>query len=321
MVMLQQVTDIDLKLLQIFVAVAQSQGISAAQSRLQMNQSTISTHLATLETRLGFRLCERGRSGFALTPKGERILLACQTLFNSVRDFTKISRSLNGLLTGELRVGLVDNLATLPGNPFSQAVKQFLQRQQSVQLHCSICSPEEIEQKLLNHQLDVGIGYFGQQLGSLNYSDWLPETQAVYCSRTHPFYLQEKLSLQQIESASWVHRGYILAQDLCPVVPLKVGAVALHMESTAHMILTGEYLGYLPTHYAAQWLDEGELRQLGGEFLSYKAMLCLVTRQQEPNELLSALLENLQLFEEGAGGLFSPSEKSISRKNPRVDFN
>ena len=52
--MLTNLSDIDLKLLRVFVAVAEAQGVSAAQETLLMNQSTISTHLASLETRLGF---------------------------------------------------------------------------------------------------------------------------------------------------------------------------------------------------------------------------------------------------------------------------
>ncbi len=115
--MLTNLSDIDLKLLRVFVAVAEAQGVSAAQEALLMNQSTISTHLASLETRLGFRLCQRGRSGFRLTPKGERMLIACRSLFNAARDFTRVSQSLNGLLTGDLQIGLVDNLVSLPGNP------------------------------------------------------------------------------------------------------------------------------------------------------------------------------------------------------------
>ena len=94
--MLTNLSDIDLKLLRVFVAVAEAQGVSAAQEALLMNQSTISTHLASLETRLGFRLCQRGRSGFRLTPKGERMLIACRSLFNAARDFTRVSQSLNG---------------------------------------------------------------------------------------------------------------------------------------------------------------------------------------------------------------------------------
>ncbi|MEX0633045.1 hypothetical protein M8494_17155 [Serratia ureilytica] len=50
------------------------------------------------------------------------MLIACRSLFNAARDFTRVSRSLNGLLTGDLQIGLVDNLVSLPGNPFSLAI-------------------------------------------------------------------------------------------------------------------------------------------------------------------------------------------------------
>ncbi|MBI6183744.1 LysR family transcriptional regulator, partial [Serratia proteamaculans] len=265
--MLTNLSDIDLRLLRVFVAVAEAQGVSAAQETLLMNQSTISTHLATLETRLGFRLCQRGRSGFMLTPKGERMLIACRTLFNAARDFTRVSQSLNGLLTGDLQIGLVDNLVSLPGNPFSRAIKQFQHRHQDVQLQCRICAPGELEQGLLNQQLDVGIGYFGQQLDELQYQPWIEETQAVYCSNDHPLFAVEQPGREQIENARWVKRGYLLAQQLCPLAPLNLGAVAHHMEGVAHLVLSGEYLGYLPTHYAARWVEQGALKQLGGQAL------------------------------------------------------
>jgi DNA-binding transcriptional LysR family regulator len=292
--MLTNLSDIDLRLLRVFVAVAEAQGVSAAQETLLMNQSTISTHLATLETRLGFRLCQRGRSGFMLTPKGERMLIACRTLFNAARDFTRVSQSLNGLLTGDLQIGLVDNLVSLPGNPFSRAIKQFQRRHQDVQLQCRICAPGELEQGLLNQQLDVGIGYFGQQLDELQYQPWIEETQAVYCSSDHPLFALEQPGREQIENARWVKRGYLLAQQLCPLSPLNLGAVAHHMEGVAHLVLSGEYLGYLPTHYAARWVEQGALKQLGGQALSYQAALSLVTRPGLPKEALSALLEDLQ---------------------------
>lgn len=290
--MLANLNDIDLKLLRVFMAVVQDNGVSAAQNRLRMSQSTISAHLATLETRLGFRLCERGRGGFSLTPKGERMVIACQALFSAAQDFTRTSMALNGLLTGELHIGVVDNLASLPGNPLSQALKYFHQRRHSVRLQNRICSPGEIEQGLLNRQLDIGIGYFGQQLGQLHYRPWLEETQGIYCGVGHPLYALAEPDRQQIESARWVERGYVLARELCPVSPRHIDSLAFHMESVVHLILSGEYLGYLPTHYAARWVEQGALRRLGGEALSYNAMLYVVTRPHPEEESLLALLED-----------------------------
>lgn len=58
--MLQQVSDIDLRLLQVFLTVVRCGGFAAAQPILNIGQPTISEHMNRLETRIGVRLCERG---------------------------------------------------------------------------------------------------------------------------------------------------------------------------------------------------------------------------------------------------------------------
>ena len=263
--MLINLSDIDLKLLRVFVAVAEARGVSAAQETLLMNQSTISTH-GLAGNPAGFRLCQRGRSGFRLTPKGERMLIACRSLFNAARDFTRVSQSLNGLLTGDLQIGLVDNLVSLPGNPFSRAIKHFQRRHQDVQLQCRICSPNEIEQGLLHRQLDLGIGYFGQQLRRCVISHgWRRRRRSTAvritrCSRWKNR-IASRLKTRAGSSAATAGAAAVPDRAASPA------AVAHHMESVAHLVLSGSCLGYLPTHYAARWVEQGLLRQLGGAAL------------------------------------------------------
>ena len=68
-----QLETVDLRLLRLFMTIVEAGGFSAAQSELNLSLSTISTHFADLETRLGLRLCRRGRSGFQLTPEGQAV--------------------------------------------------------------------------------------------------------------------------------------------------------------------------------------------------------------------------------------------------------
>ena len=63
----RSIADIDVKLLRVFCTIVECDGFSQAQSELNLSRSTISTHMANLETRVGFKLCSRGRAGFALT--------------------------------------------------------------------------------------------------------------------------------------------------------------------------------------------------------------------------------------------------------------
>src|SRR5688572_30519123 len=79
--------DIDLRLLRIFATIVECGGVTAAEPALNMANSTLSTHLATLEGRLGVRLCQRGRAGFGLTTAGERVYQAARRMFHSVEEF------------------------------------------------------------------------------------------------------------------------------------------------------------------------------------------------------------------------------------------
>ena len=80
--MLGQLHDVDLQLLRLFLGVVESNGFSAAQGELGLSQSSISQQMAKLETRLGYRVCNRGKGGFSLTPKGEQLLIAARSLFD-----------------------------------------------------------------------------------------------------------------------------------------------------------------------------------------------------------------------------------------------
>jgi hypothetical protein len=56
-------------LLRLFVSVVECGGFSAAQGELGLSQSSISQQMAKLETRLGYRLCSRGKGGFRSRPR------------------------------------------------------------------------------------------------------------------------------------------------------------------------------------------------------------------------------------------------------------
>ncbi len=52
-----KVTDVDIRLLDVFRTVAACGGFTAAEFELNVGRSTISKHISDLETRLGFKLC------------------------------------------------------------------------------------------------------------------------------------------------------------------------------------------------------------------------------------------------------------------------
>lgn len=73
-------TDIDWEDVRVFVALARHGSLSATARALSVNHATVARRLASLERALGDTLAERRPDGYVLTPAGERILEAAQTM-------------------------------------------------------------------------------------------------------------------------------------------------------------------------------------------------------------------------------------------------
>ena len=87
-----------------------------------------------------------------------------------------------------------------------------------------------------------------------------------------------------------------LSSSLLPVNPdrLMLTATAHHMEAVAHLVLAGSHLGYLPQHYAEQWVKQGKMHALNVGTHSYEVEHSLITRCGHPhNEALEALIEDI----------------------------
>lgn len=294
--MYTSVQGIDLRLLHIFVTIAQCKGFSAAQAHLNMSQSAISASMAALETRLGYRLCERGRRGFHLTEEGKRILESAQDLFSSLEHFVSRVRGLSGRLFGQLSIGLLDSTLTLKDAYIYQAISRFYSRNQDVNIQLYIKSPTELEQAILDGQIDAAISYTGHRVTNLQYVKLFSEKISIYCGRGHPLFTKTDVMVGDIRQAKWVKRGYLMPQHLVPLVPDddKMTAIAHQMEGVALMILAGTHLGYLPQHYAKTWTDRGGMRILNAKTLSYEAPHYLIFHRTKPhNEALEAFISDV----------------------------
>ncbi|MGQ3215982.1 MAG: LysR family transcriptional regulator [Shinella sp.] len=111
-----RISDTDLRLLRVFQAVVRSGSFAAAQNALNVTLSAVSNHIAALKQRVGYRVCQRGRAGFRLTPQGESLFLYSEQLFTSIEEFQEKAKDLKGELSGELRIGVIDNTITDPSS-------------------------------------------------------------------------------------------------------------------------------------------------------------------------------------------------------------
>src|SRR5262245_54245259 len=74
----------------------------------------------------------------------------------------------------------------------------------------------------------------------------------------------------------------------------QASAKANYMEALAFLILSGHYIAYLPTHYAAPWIAAGQMRSLLPEKLAYQSLFELITRKGvQPTPAHHAFLADL----------------------------
>src|SRR5215510_3160838 len=294
--MLANLSESDLRLLRVFAKVVEAGGFSAAQIELNISQSTISTHMTQLEHRLGVRLCQRGRSGFSVTEKGRLIYQASLRLFAAIEEIRSEAGAARGCLVGNLTVGIVDNLINNPACRLHDAITRFNLRAPEVQIGLQVASPTEIERAVLEGRYDLGFGACGRHSPYLNYDDLFEERQVLYCGRGHPLFGRSaEISVADLKGHQFARRAYTVPNKLPAGVRLSSTAVADLMESVAIFILSGRYIGFLPTHFAQQWVDRDMMRPLLESALGYQNPIYLVMRKTEQRRvILAAFLDELR---------------------------
>lgn len=291
--MLGQLQDPDLHLLRLFVTVVEAGGFSAAQGVLGLSQPSISQQMARLETRLGYRLCSRGKSGFRLTEKGERLLEATRGLLVQIEQFRQQANGVAGRLLGTLRIGMAENQDKVITLRLAEAIGRFRQREESVQLELISAPPAELERLLLEQRLDYAISYFSGNQAAFDYQPLFEETQRLYCGRQHPLFPQGQVDRQALLEADQVRHSYRLLKGGEPFMSQRSSAQAEQIDSVLTFILSGRHIGYLPYHCAGPWEAQGALRALDPSLDFVVPFTLARHRGRVPGEAQQAFAEDL----------------------------
>ncbi|HYB29829.1 MAG TPA: LysR family transcriptional regulator [Solirubrobacteraceae bacterium] len=100
-------TELDLRHLRYFVAVANEGQMTRAAQRLQLAQPALSQAIARLETQVGVKLLERHPRGVTVTRAGAAFLEKVEATLEAVEDASATARSWASQQEGRLRAGFV----------------------------------------------------------------------------------------------------------------------------------------------------------------------------------------------------------------------
>lgn len=269
--LLASLAEADLRLLRIFIAIAQAGGLAAAELRLNISRSVISRHLKELEGRLGVRLCSRGRGGFALTEEGSTVLTAATRLLAQIEDFRREVSGLHRGLRGELDLVIFDKFATNPACRVAEAIAAFGEEAPEVTLNVHVAGTSEIEKGLLEGRFQVGIHPFHRSSESLLSWRLFEETMLLYAAPGHPLAAEAVVSDEALRRSAFVGLGYHSPNmEHFWRIGLRPAARAYEQEASVVLIRSGRYLGFLPDHYAQAFVARGELIPLPSPTLHYR---------------------------------------------------
>ncbi len=293
---LRNVSDSEIKLLSIFHKVVARGGLSAAELDLNIGRSTISRHLKDLEVRLGVILCHRGNSGFSLTPEGMEIYEASIELFDALNRFKGRANDIQENIKGVLRVGFCDKVVGNPNSEVPKAIRNFANEYPNIHIDIHTQQLNTVENRVLSGDYHLGIVPIHRHTSSLEYNPLFVEDMSLYCGLGHHLFGKEegiseelmnnvKLAAMDMNSPN---------QQVFNKLNLKRSATAYDQEGIALLIQSGEYVGFLPDHYAKHFVSDGVFKCIDSKTYSYQCQFAVINcKANKPTRMAQELLRHL----------------------------
>ncbi|MEC9399110.1 MAG: LysR family transcriptional regulator [Myxococcota bacterium] len=108
----------------IFLAVAEEGSFSAAATRLELGQPTVSRRVAMLEESLGYPLFRRGRRGTMITREGERLLDAARQMARWAAEFDAVAAGSESEAIGRVSIAAPPGVAFDILTPMARSIRE-----------------------------------------------------------------------------------------------------------------------------------------------------------------------------------------------------
>lgn len=249
----------------LFARVVEAGSFSRAAERVGAPKSTVSRRLAELERRLGERLLLRSTRRLSVTDFGQAVLEHARRVAQEVDGTLALAHHRQAQPSGRLRVSMPGDFAVVA---LSGMLAAFSQAHPAISLELDL-SPRRVD--LIGENFDLAV-----RMGSLDEDSQLAArllgrmSNGLYAA---PSYL-ERAGTPQIPEDLAGHAGLLLlnrAGDAVPWLLSQAGNdavrhVAPQVRLTANapellmrLAREGTGIASVPDHYAARWLDSGEL--------------------------------------------------------------
>ena len=185
----------DIRQLEMFLAVAEEGGFTRAGERLHVSQSAISRQIGLLERELGGPLFHREGRRVSLTHPGEILVGSVYNLFREMQQLVEQLADVHELRRGRLRLagGMSVCMYVLP-----RLLKKYRTRYPDVDVRVSTGSSEVIIRKLRAHEIDLALLTLPVIAKDLEVVPVLKEEMVVVTAPRHPLARKRVVDAREI---------------------------------------------------------------------------------------------------------------------------
>jgi DNA-binding transcriptional LysR family regulator len=199
---------------------------------------------------------------------------------------------------GQLHIAIFDKTASNPTCRIPQAIALFNAQAPGVTLNLHVSTLNGIERGVLDGQFQIGVIPGHRSSDTLEYTPLFDEAMLLYCSPAHALYdvadsaMLDWASLRQYAFAGLGYHSPNMELSQQMRMPRK--ATGFDQESIATLILSGQFLGFLPIHYAQSFVQAGQMRAIQPELFHYECDFFGITRRSpQPSRATRAFQECL----------------------------
>ncbi len=173
-------------------ALARERHFRRAAEACNISQPTLSAAISQLEGELGVLIVERGRQFKGLTREGEAVLVHARRILAEAELLRHSVSELRQGVTGRLRLGVIPTALPM----VAHITAPFSQRYPDVSLTVLSLTSQDIQQRIDNFEIDVGLSYLD------NEPLQRVITKPIY-RESYVLLVREDAALAQQESVTW----------------------------------------------------------------------------------------------------------------------
>lgn len=258
-------------LLHTFLVIVQEGSLSRAAIQLHLTQSAVSQSLKKLEDQVGYKLLERSRQNFLLTPQGKSFFQAAHTIYGEIANLESQLPTQNKMVSGSIKLLVVSRIQS---KQYDEFLTNFRQHYPQVDFHIEVLKSAEILRHLSQKMPVLGLGLCRTEPEKIHKEILIKQRYGLYCGKNHPLFNQENISMEQLRTQSFVSfQSDQLGDALSPLTVFRdnygfsgqIVATTNSLDEVVRLLRVGFGIGCLPEHIANSSYLKNTLRKLPPE--------------------------------------------------------